>query len=87
MTKPRLQLRLAELVGWIAVIALGLSAFVLCGWDAYACMTISGVGLWVIAAYLDHRFSLHFSNRAAPVILAALVLAGILAAMLFPAMH
>ena len=72
------------MAGWIAVIACALIAFAMCGWDAYACMAISGVGLWIIAAYLDHRFSVRLSNRAAARILAALILTGILAAMLFP---
>jgi hypothetical protein len=87
MPKSRLQFRLAELVGWTAVIALELSAFALCGWDAHACIVILGVSLWVIAAFLARRFSLHFSNRTALVILAVLILAGVLSAMLFPAVR
>jgi hypothetical protein len=87
MHNPRLSVSLAELLGWIAVVALWLTALALCGWNVKAWVIITGVGFWVIAPYLDQRFSLHFPNRIALFILLALILAGILLGMLFPAVR
>jgi hypothetical protein len=82
--KPWFQFSLRALFGVVALIALSSAVVLLCGWDLLAAW-VAIIGPWIVATYLDRRFSLRFSYWQALLIIAALMVAGVLLALLFPA--
>ena len=87
LEKSRLQFTLAELLGWITGVAVWLS---LLKWSGSWPLAIT-VGVWALAFYCERRFALRFPDKHLPitilVVVAICIVAGVILALILPALR